>query len=436
MATEVPLAGYAAVQEYLFGLKTAGVKFGVDRMRILSGMLGHPERAVPCIHVAGTNGKGSVSAMLESILRASGRKTGLYTSPHLVRLGERVQVNRSLLTEAEITAYVAELEPVAERIASAGGVDDRPSFFEFMTAMAFLQFARRACDISVIEVGLGGRLDATNIVEPEVSVVTSIGIDHSDMLGDTLEAIAGEKAGIIKPGRPVVIGRMPAAAEATVRAVAASRGARVVSVREEYGEDVQRYPRTGLEGDYQRWNAATATLAAGLLSGKLGVAKSAVEEGLRSVDWPGRWQRTQLGGRLAILDSSHNPEGAGVLDANLSALRLETSRDPVAVVGALGAMRAGPLLEVLCRHCRELHLVVPHQSRASTYAELEALVPGTFRGRVVRSTVEGLFPAPGSCTAGGPDDVIVVTGSIYLLGEVLTRLEPQRGPGEGRLQDF
>ena len=436
MATEVPLAGYAAVQEYLFGLKTAGVKFGVDRMRILSGMLGHPERAVPCIHVAGTNGKGSVSAMLESILRASGRKTGLYTSPHLVRLGERVQVNRSLLTEAEITVYVAELEPVAERIASAGGVDDRPSFFEFMTAMAFLQFARRACDISVIEVGLGGRLDATNIVEPEVSVVTSIGIDHSDMLGDTLEAIAGEKAGIIKPGRPVVIGRMPAAAEATVRAVAASRGARVVSVREEYGEDVQRYPRTGLEGDYQRWNAATATLAAGLLSGKLGVAKSAVEEGLRSVDWPGRWQRTQLGGRLAILDSSHNPEGAGVLDANLSALRLETGRDPVAVVGALGAMRAGPLLEVLCRHCRELHLVVPHQSRASTYAELEALVPGTFRGRVVRSTVEGLFPAPGSCTAGGPDDVIVVTGSIYLLGEVLTRLEPQRGPGEGRLQDF
>ncbi len=436
MATEVPLAGYAAVQEYLFGLKTAGVKFGVDRMRILSGMLGHPERAVPCIHVAGTNGKGSVSAMLESILRASGRKTGLYTSPHLVRLGERVQVNRSLLTEAEITAYVAELEPVAERIASAGGVDDRPSFFEFMTAMAFLQFARRACDISVIEVGLGGRLDATNIVEPEVSVVTSIGIDHSDMLGDTLEAIAGEKAGIIKPGRPVVIGRMPAAAEATVRAVAASRGARVVSVREEYGEDVQRYPRTGLEGDYQRWNAATATLAAGLLSGKLGVAKSAVEEGLRSVDWPGRWQRTQLGGRLAILDSSHNPEGAGVLDANLSALRLETGRDPVAVVGALGAMRAGPLLEVLCRHCRELHLVVPHQSRASTYAELEALVPGTFRGRVVRSTVEGLFPAPGSCTAGGPDDVIVVTGSIYLLGELLTRLEPQRGPGEGRLQDF
>jgi dihydrofolate synthase / folylpolyglutamate synthase len=436
MASEVPLAGYAAVQDYLFGLKTAGVKFGVDRMRILAGLIGHPEKAVPCIHVAGTNGKGSVSAMIESILRASGRRTGLYTSPHLVRLGERVQVNRSLLTEEEITAYIRELGPIAEGIASRGGLDDRPSFFEFMTAMAFLQFARRSCECSVIEVGLGGRLDATNIVEPEVSVVTSIGIDHSDMLGDTLEAIAGEKAGIIKAGRPVVIGRLPVVAEATVRSVAASRGARVVSVREEFGEDIARYPRTSLEGDYQRWNAATAALAAGLLHERFGVTKDSVDAGLNSVDWPGRWQRIELGGRLAILDSSHNPEGAGVLDTNLTRLRGETGRAPVAIVGALGALRAGPLLDVLCRHCRELHLVVPQQARASSHAELEALVPGSFHGRVFRSAVGDLFPTPQSCIAGGPDDVIVVTGSIYLLGEVLTRLEPQRGPGEGRLQDF
>jgi dihydrofolate synthase / folylpolyglutamate synthase len=436
MATELPMAGYAAVQDYLFGLKTAGVKFGVDRMRILTALLGHPEKAVPCIHVAGTNGKGSVSAMLESILRASGRRTGLYTSPHLVRLGERVQVNRRILSEEEITTFVGELKPIADAIEAKGGLDDRPSFFEFMTAMAFLQFARRACDVSIIEVGLGGRLDATNIVEPEVSIVTSIGIDHSDMLGNTLEAIAGEKAGIIKPGRPVVIGRMPPEAESTVRAVAASKGAPLVSVREEFGEDISRYPETGLEGDYQRWNAATATIAARLLPGKFGVTAETIGAGLRAVDWPGRWQRTELGGRLAFLDASHNPEGATVLDTNLTRLRGETGRSPVAIVGALGAMRAGPLLEVLCRHCRELHLVVPHQSRASTFEQLEILVPGTFRGRVIRSTVEELFPTPQACTAGGPDDVIVVTGSIYLLGEVLGRLEPQRGPGEGRLQDF
>jgi dihydrofolate synthase/folylpolyglutamate synthase len=436
MTSELPLAGYAAVQEYLFGLKTAGMKFGVDRMRVLSDALGHPERAVPCIHVAGTNGKGSVSAMLEAILRASGRRTGLYTSPHLVRLGERVQVDRSILSEDEIIAYVRELQPVADRIGSEGTPDDRPSFFEFMTAMAFLQFARKRCECSVIEVGLGGRLDATNIVEPEVCIVSSIGMDHCDMLGNSLETIAAEKAGIIKAGRPVVIGRMPPAAEATVRSVAASRHARVVSVREEFGEDVARYPSTNLEGDYQRWNAATATLAAGLLGPGFGISVESIETGLDAVDWPGRWQRILLGGRLTFLDASHNPEGATVLDANLTRLRTETGRMPVAIVGALGAMRAGPLLEVLCRHCREVHLVVPHQSRASTHAELEALVPATFQGRIVRSTVPGLFPSSGTCTAGGAEDVIVVTGSIYLLGEVLARIEPQRGPGEGRLQDF
>jgi dihydrofolate synthase/folylpolyglutamate synthase len=436
MVPDSPLAGYPAVQDYLFGLKTAGVKFGVDRMRILTDLLGHPEKAVPCIHVAGTNGKGSVSAMLESILRVTGHRTGLYTSPHLVRLGERVQVNRGILSEEEIIAYVGELKPLSERIAAEGGPDDRPTFFEFMTAMAFLQFARKACTFSVIEVGLGGRLDATNIVEPEVSVITSIGADHCEMLGYTLEAIAGEKAGIIKPGRPVVIGRLPPSAEAAVRAVAAVQGSKVVSVRDEYGEDVARYPRPNLEGDYQRWNAATAALAARLLPPRFGVSEKSIQAGLRTVDWPGRWQRTELGGRLAILDSSHNPEGAEVLDANLSRLHLETGRHPVAIVGALGAARAGPLLEVLSRHCRELYLVVPHQSRASSHAELESLVPPSFQGRVLRSTVEELFPTPESCTAGSPDDVIVVTGSIYLLGEILTRLEPERGPGEGRLQDF
>jgi dihydrofolate synthase/folylpolyglutamate synthase len=436
MTSEVPLAGYPAIQDYLFGLKTAGVKFGVDRMRLLAAEIGNPERAVPCIHVAGTNGKGSVSAMLEAIVRSSGKRTGLYTSPHLVRLGERVQVDRRILSEEEIIGFVGELQPIADRIASSGGAGDRPTFFEFMTAMAFLQFARSRCDFSVIEVGLGGRLDATNIVDPEVSVITSIGMDHCDMLGNTLQSIASEKAGIIKPGRPVVIGRLPPEAEAAVRGIAASKGSRVLSVREEFGEDVARYPRTNLECDYQRWNAATATLAANLLPSRFGVSATSIDSGLRSVDWPGRWQRTNLGGRLTILDASHNPEGATVLDSNLTGLRAETGRSPIVIIGALGEMRARPLLEVLCRHSHEIHLVVPHQSRASTYPELEALIPKAFAGKTIRSTVEGLFPAPGVCTVGGKDDVIVMTGSIYLLGEVLSRLEPQRGKGEGRLQDF
>src|SRR5688572_6363029 len=191
---------YAAATEYLFALKARGGKFGIDRMALFAAALGHPERAVPCVHVAGTNGKGSVAAMLDAILHSAGWRTGLYTSPHLVKLGERVQVERQILSEQEIDDYVRELKPLAEQT-SAANPDDHPSFFEFMTAMAFLQFARRRCDISVIEVGLGGRLDATNIVTPEVTVITSIGVDHCEFLGHELEQIAREKAGIIKPGR-------------------------------------------------------------------------------------------------------------------------------------------------------------------------------------------------------------------------------------------
>jgi dihydrofolate synthase/folylpolyglutamate synthase len=426
---------YASIQEYLFGLKARGVRFGVDRMRLLSEAIGHPERDTPCIHVAGTNGKGSVSAMLEAILRTAGWRTGLYTSPHLVRLGERVQVDRRPLTEAEIVAYTRELRPAAEAL-EAKAPDDRPSFFEFMTAMAFLQFSRKRADLSVIEVGLGGRLDATNVVGPEVCVVTSIGLDHCELLGDTLGQIAAEKAGIIKPGRPVVIGRMPLEAEAVIRRIAAARGATVVSVAEAYGKDVARYPKTNLEGDYQRWNAAAAALAAGLLDARWRPGEGAIAAGLAKVDWPGRWQRMRVGDRLLILDASHNPEGAQGLDQNLARLAAETGRAPAIVAGALGAARAEALLGTIARHAGEIHLVVPNQSRACSHAELEAFIPRDFGGRVHRSSVEAVFPGPGACNAGAPEQPVVVTGSIYLVGEVLARLEPARGPEESRLQDF
>ncbi len=416
-------AEYAAVTAYLFGLKPRGAKYGIDRMRPLAAALGNPERTLPVVHVAGTNGKGSVSAMLEAILRAAGWRTGLYTSPHLVHLGERVQVDRQMLTENEIVAYARELRPLAERIAVVGGADDQPSFFEYLTAMALLQFTRRRCDIGVIEVGLGGRLDATNIVTPEVSIITSIGLDHCELLGGSIGQIAAEKAGVVKPGRSVVIGRMPAEAERVVRGIAAGCGATIRSVRDEFGEEVAGYPNTNLEGDYQRWNAATAALAARTLAPRWRISDEAIARGLRQVEWAGRWQRVRIGGRLAILDASHNPEGAEVLDRNLARLVAETGRTPVVIAGVLGADRARPLIETICRHAREIHFVVPDQPRACSHEELESLVPPDFRGRIVRATVVELFPAPDTCTGGDPDDVLVVTGSIYLLGEVKARLE-------------
>ncbi|MFI5355917.1 MAG: bifunctional folylpolyglutamate synthase/dihydrofolate synthase [Opitutales bacterium] len=427
---------YAAVTSYLYSLKASqGVKFGIDRMAVLAEALGHPESSLALVHVAGTNGKGSVAAMLDAILHAAGWRTGMYTSPHLVKLGERVQVDRQPLSAEDITRYVHELRPVAEAV-TAGHPDDHPSFFEFMTAMAFLQFARKRCDIGLIEVGMGGRLDATNIVTPLVSVITSIGMDHCEMLGNTLSAIAGEKAGIIKPGRPVVIGLMPAEAEATIRGVAARLEAPVHSVAVEFGADLEGYPHTNLEGDYQRWNAATATLTARVLGDRWRITDAAIARGLLHVDWPGRWQRVRLGSRLLILDASHNPEGAAVLDHNLAQLRAETGRAPVVMTGVLGAARAQPLLEVIARHAREIHLAVPSQSRACTHEQLEALIPRDYSGRLVRATVRGLFPAADRCTAGGLDDVLVVTGSIYLLGEVMACLAPAGGPSESRLQDF
>lgn len=433
--SSVAPSGYTATQEYLFSLKAKGVKYGIDRMNLWLEALGHPERAVPVIHVAGTNGKGSTSAMLESVFRSAGWRTGLYTSPHLVRLGERVQVDRTILSEAEIIAYSRELSPIAEAV-SRHSPDDHPSFFEFMTAMAFLQFQRRGCDVNIIEVGLGGRLDATNVVTPEVSVITSISLDHCDMLGDTVEKIAAEKAGIIKPGRPVVLGVLPEAAERVIREIARERQAEVHSVSEEFGSDEGRWPTTNLEGDYQRRNAAIATLVARIMPPCWKLKAGAISRGLQQVEWLGRWQRTRLGSRELILDASHNPEGAQVLDGNLRRFIAESGRVPVVITGVLGAARARPLIETLCRHVREIHLVVPQQSRACRFEDLEALVPAGYTGRTLRGTVAELFPRPGVCTAGATAQPILVTGSIYLLGEVLARLEPERGANEGHLQDF
>lgn len=436
MSQAFPTPEYAAARDYLLALKKRGVSLGLDRMRRFAQALGNPQDDVPCIHIAGTNGKGSVAAMVESILRAADWRTGLYTSPHLVRLGERIQVDRTILSEAEIAAHVAAMAPLAAELEREFGAEEHPSYFEFMTAMAFRHFSGRRCDMACIEVGLGGRLDATNIVTPEISVITSIGLDHCDVLGNTLADIAAEKGGIIKPHRPVVIGRLPAEAESVIREIADSREAPVHSVRHEFGSELSRYPTTNLAGDYQRWNAATATLVARNLPARWRLDAATVARGLASVDWPARWQRFSVGGRTVIVDTSHNSEGAGVLDANLAALVRETGRAPLIVGGALGISRARPLVDVFGRHAREIHFVVPAQSRACRFDELQTLVSPDFTGRVVRGSVEQIFPKADVCTIGERGDTIVVAGSVYLAGEVLAHLRPEHGPSESRLQDF
>ena len=433
-----PINDYAGARDFLLELKSTGVSLGLGRMERLLAALGRPERTLPLLHVAGTNGKGSVSAMLEAMLRHAGWRTGLYTSPHLVRVGERVQVNRQPLSEREIVAYVSELRQALQRLANEAGDDSRPSYFECMTAIAFLHFARSRCDIAIIEVGVGGRLDATNVITPELSVITSIGLDHCDILGETLAEIAAEKAGIIKPRRPTVIGYLPREAENVIRQVAATRNSEVISAREFHGADGERhpFPSTNLAGDYQRRNAATATLAARRLSERWRLSDAGIAQALLNVNWPARWQRIALNDRMVVLDASHNAEGAESLAANLAELTREFGRAPIVVTGALGLARAKPLIQVICRHSSEIHFVCPNQRRACTFEELESIVPAAYGGRLIRNTVAGLFPKPFTANAGSPGDVVVVTGSIYLAGEVMARLDPKWGPYEGDLQDF
>lgn len=425
---------FAEVRDYLYGLRSHGAKYGIDRMRLLVERLGHPERSYPLIHVAGTNGKGSTVAILESVLRAAGYRTGMFTSPHLIYQGERVQVNREILPHQEIVRYTNELRPVAEAM-GAKDPDDHPSFFEFMTAMAFLRFAERAVDVAIIETGLGGRLDATNVVQPDLCVVTSIGMDHTELLGETLEAIAGEKAGILKAGVPVVLGCLPAVAERVIRERARTLHCSVFSVPERFGSDRSTYPHCGLAGENQRINAATAVLALECLSARFSISPESLKKGLSEVVWAGRWDTRMVAGRPLILDATHNEEGVPFLRAQLAALVARTGRRPTVVTGVLGDRRAGALLPAIAEWAGEILLLRPKQPRASSWESMEAVIPAHFGGAVKRCSIEELFPAPGRTTVGSIGETIVATGSIYLIGEILEAISCVAPVGESVLQD-
>ena len=400
---------------WLTGLRNLGSRLGVDRMRLLSARIGNPERAHPCFHVAGTNGKGSTSAMIEAIQRAQGRRTGLYTSPHLVAIGERIQVDRRSLSDASVVALAERLRPHYEAIRDEDS-EDAPTFFELITAAALLEFAERKVDVAVLETGLGGRLDATNVCAPEVCVITSIGLDHQEYLGPTLAAIAAEKAGILKPGVPCVVGDVPSEAEAIIVARAREVGAPLHFVRERFAAGL---PETNLVGEHQRRNAGAALLACELAT-RLPIDIVKARVALRSVEWAGRWQEFRLAdGRRLIVDGSHNEEGIRAVAPLLAALN-----GPTVIVGALGVDRARPLVAAAAKAAGRLVLVRPDNERACSVDELAALVPADFRGEVRCASVAELFPSPARCAAEG--ETVVVLGSLYLVGEVLARL---RGHG-------
>lgn len=423
---------YQRTLAWLYALEAAkGMDFKLERVALALGRLGDPQRAYPTLHVAGTNGKGSVAAMLDACLGAAGYRVGRYTSPHLVELGERITVAGVPMPRAALVALADEVRAVS--LARGIGL----TFFEILTVMAFLSFARSGVDVAVVEVGLGGRLDATNVIEPLVAVITSIGRDHCEWLGDSLAAIATEKGGIIKPGRPVVLGPVGAEAGAVLRRLAQERGAPLVAAGRDYhlsgggrldftglGWDL-RDVAIGLRGAHQRHNAGTVLAALAAVRDVLPVDEVAVRQGLATVCWPGRLEVVDTS-PLTIVDGAHNPDGIAALVAELPAL---AAGRPVDLLFAVMRDKDwGTMARRLAPHCRTAVVteVLPPRGAA---ADEVAAVFAPFCPAVAEPDLARAWRR----ARAARDGVVVAAGSLFLVGE-LRRLGLARAAGADAAQ--
>ncbi|MGH9655962.1 MAG: bifunctional folylpolyglutamate synthase/dihydrofolate synthase [Bryobacteraceae bacterium] len=404
---------------YLYALGNElkiGAKFGLERMQTLVAALGHPERGPRLVHVAGTNGKGSTCAMIANALRCGGLRTGLYTSPHLIEPTERIQVNGEPVSEACFTAAFETVHACAEKLLNQDLLDSHPSYFETVTAMALLIF-REQCDVAVMEVGLGGRLDATNVILPELCVITPVSFDHEAFLGNTVESIAAEKAGILKPGVPVVLSTQHPSAERVIRARAEELKCPVIRAEDVpvAGLDVTAHDSTfaidcesytcALAGRHQVKNAVSAILACR----RLGVDRPAIHAGLADVRWPGRLERVSQNPDF-IIDGAHNPAGAAAL---ASYIREFFAGRPVWVV--YGAMRDKAIEEVaeqLFPLADQLILTAPNFSRALRPEAILEIFPHP-GAAVTHSVAEAIALARGASA----DAAVFFCGSLYLAGE-------------------
>jgi dihydrofolate synthase / folylpolyglutamate synthase len=467
MSYETAVASMFALGHELAG--TPSHKFDLAHMRVLLEALDHPERSFPSILIAGTNGKGSTAATLASILRASGLKTGLYTSPHLVRINERIRVNGGEISDDDFASLHGEVDRVAERLVGRVELPWHPSFFEMMTAIAFEHFAREKIEVAVLEVGMGGRLDATNVVEPRVSVITDISLDHQKYLGETVREIAREKAGIIRPGGAVVTLPQQPEANDVIGNTILELGARAINAvpyvppvspgsgtygvsgtwenhlntlrlrsgqawgaedRVESRRYVSRYPlpvlgeeilvESPLVGRHQLRNVALAIAAAAELSGRgfSGITAKTIEKGIRETRWPGRFQviAARPGWPEIVIDAAHNPAGAWALRSALSE-RYE-GRSLIFVFGAMRDKAISEMSEILFPLAEAVIATRPANTRAASAEEIQAAAART------GAEIELVDDAPRAVErarslATGGDAVIVIAGSIYLVGEVM-----------------
>jgi len=400
---------------YLFSLEQFGIKFGLDSIRALLARIGSPQLAYRSIHVAGTNGKGSVVAMVDAILRRAGHRSGRYTSPHLIDLSERFVVDGRPVGAEEMSRAAGEVRRAIEGAIADGTLSAQPTFFEATTAMAFDIFRRAGLDFAVVEVGLGGRLDSTNVIEPVVTAITSIDFDHQRYLGSTLAEIAGEKAGIIKPGVPVVVGDVVPKALAVISRIAHERGAELIrasGTERDYGP-----LHLGLRGEHQLANARVAMRVVETLE-RLGVTigAEAIVDGLTNVRWPGRLEhRTLPDGREVILDAAHNPAGAAALASYLRSLEGGGAK-PALVFAAMRDKDVDGMLTVLLPAIGHVVVTRPSNPRAADPEELASRIRALDPSLAVE-----VVAAPGAAVerAARISARVVVAGSIFLLGDVM-----------------
>jgi dihydrofolate synthase/folylpolyglutamate synthase len=420
--------------DYLFGLELFGMKLGLENMQHLVEALGHPERRYTTVHVAGTNGKGSVTAMVDAALNAAGHRCARYTSPHLIELNERFVIAGAPVDTGLLEAVARDVRDTIATLLAQSVLRAPPTFFEATTAVAFELFGRLGVDLAVCEVGLGGRLDATNVLTPAVTAITSIGHDHDEQLGSTLDLVAREKAGIIKPGVPVVVGRIDPLPAGAIAAVATERGAPLIEahtgvlVREDShtatgGQRLSlRTPKHDygplelrLAGAHQIENAVVAVrILEALDASGMKVPPEAIKAGLKDVQWPGRLDRRQLpGGRDALFDAAHNREGAQSLAAFLKA-------DPEGPrVLVFGAMRDKDVAGMLGALLPVVTTIVAARAPGARAAEPSDLAEVARR----ISPATPVLVAPSSDAAldlaWSIAPRIVVAGSIFLIGDIL-----------------
>ena len=422
--------------EYLFSLGQFGIKFGLHNIQTLTRALDQPDHSFRSILIAGTNGKGSVTAMVDRALRSAGVRVGRYTSPHLIHLEERFAVNGEKIPTATLAGLIDDVRRVVDGLIEAGTLEYPPTFFEVTTVIALEWFRRARVDFAVLEVGLGGRLDATNVVEPVAAAITSIDFDHEKYLGTTLAAIAGEKAGVVRRGIPVVIGPMAAEARGAIAEACARTGAelveadngavvqttveggrtslRLVTPARDYG-----WISLGLRGEHQAVNAVVAVRLLERLERLAPVTPDAITAGLRNVRWPGRLQMVaNAEGKMVLLDAAHNPAGAWALAAYL---RSELPEPIPMVFGAMRDKDVALMLKTLLPVASHLVATQPLMPRAMPADEVASIA----RKLSPRTSIEvEAEPRRALERAWAHCPMACAAGSIFLIGALLDELGP------------